>query len=82
MAESKCTTLVAAVGGFLLGVVAGKLLGGGFPGCCGYGGRDRDGCCCCEEGQEDCCCCEEGQEDCCCCDDAEEMVPEEQAPAE
>ena len=72
MAESKCTTLVAAVGGFVLGVVAGKLLGGGFPACCSCGCRCGDGCLS-EEGQEDCCCC---------CDDAEEMVPEEQAPAE
>ena len=69
MAESKCTTLAAAVGGFVIGVVVGKLLGGGFLECCGWDGRAGRGGCCCEEEQEDCCC----------CDEAGEVMAEEQA---
>jgi len=70
MAGSECTTLMAAVGGFVLGVLAGRRLSGAFPGCCS--GDDGEGSCCCEEGQEDLCY----------CDETEEMVPEEQAPGE
>jgi hypothetical protein len=72
MAGSKCTTLMAAIGGFVLGVVAGKLLSGRFAGCCSCCGRPGD----------DGCCYEEGQEDFCCCDETGESAPEEQAPAE
>jgi hypothetical protein len=73
MVESKCSTLVAVVGGFVLGVVAAKLLGGGFAACCGCGCG-----CGCHHGHGGCCC-EEGQEDCCCQDEADEAVSEEAA---
>ncbi|OFW52580.1 MAG: hypothetical protein A2V75_00285 [Actinobacteria bacterium RBG_16_70_17] len=66
MAESKCTTVAAAVGGFVLGVVVGKLLGRGFLECCSWGGAGG-------------CCCEEEQEDCCCQDEGDEVMAEEQA---
>ena len=66
MAESKCTTVAAAVGGFVLGVVVGKLLGRGFLECCSWGGAGG-------------CRCEEEQEDCCCQDEGDEVMAEEQA---
>lgn len=72
MAESKCTTLAAAVGGFVLGVVVGKLLGRGFLECCSGGGRGWGGCCC-EGEQEECCCQDEG---------GEEMTEEQAAPSD
>lgn len=55
MAESRCTTAVAVLGGFLVGVLVGKLLGarGCRCGCC-Y----DDSCCCCAEHLE-----EEGTEE-------------------
>ena len=67
MSESKCSPLVAGVFGFVLGVIALKLVERFCPmyGCCGGG----ETCCC---GEDNCCCDEsEASSQGCCCEEPE-----------